>query len=136
MKNADKSKVKANKKSTKKCSSKFPAASTLLEVSMDEYAKDGPVSISCFSAMGTAPSADGLWYSVPNTPQRLLQISSPRDVSSEKLPWSIPGLPETPFTTWEMVTAAASPEPKGRMSPVSASQMGCPRPPKLPVSGS
>ncbi len=40
MKNADKSKVKANKKSTKKCRSKFPAASTLLEVSMDEYAKE------------------------------------------------------------------------------------------------
>lgn len=40
LKNKNKAKVKANKKSTMDCSSKYPAASTLLEVSMDEYAKE------------------------------------------------------------------------------------------------
>lgn len=40
LKNKDKAKVKVNKKSTMKCSSKYPAASTLLEVSMDEYARE------------------------------------------------------------------------------------------------
>lgn len=40
MKNKDKTKVKPNKKSTVKCSSKYPAASILLEVSMNEYAKE------------------------------------------------------------------------------------------------
>ena len=40
LKNKDKTKAKPNKKSTVKCSSKYPAASILLEVSMNEYAKE------------------------------------------------------------------------------------------------